>query len=181
MATRCLQAWCSAPARIESLVNSRSLFTPSANDCCWRILSVEPMPASPPTAGFVRPSRQRPNDLFGFLTTEANTIMALIQSSAMPATLTTPAEVDRWRAAEAPDALALQRPLPDDALRDGARGDRSDGARTCCSAWGRDADRRSKPLRLINMAGLKRRACLQASLKNNTLQLRPPPLRPLSQ
>jgi hypothetical protein len=35
----------------------------------------------------------------------------------MPVILTTPAEVDRWLEAETPDALALQRPLPDGALR----------------------------------------------------------------
>jgi hypothetical protein len=36
---------------------------------------------------------------------------------AMPVILTTPAEVDRWLAADAPKALELQRSLPEDALR----------------------------------------------------------------
>jgi putative SOS response-associated peptidase YedK len=39
------------------------------------------------------------HELFGFLTTEANAIVALI--------LTTAAEVDQWLTAETPDALAL--------------------------------------------------------------------------
>jgi putative SOS response-associated peptidase YedK len=57
---------------------------------------------------------------------------------AMPVILTTPAEVDPWLAADAPKALELQRPLPDDALRIVASGEREDRARednvalTCC-------------------------------------------------
>jgi hypothetical protein len=35
----------------------------------------------------------------------------------MPVILTTVAEVDQWLTADTADALALQRPLPDDALR----------------------------------------------------------------
>ena len=61
--------------------------------------------------------------------------------------LTTPAEVEIWLTAEAPDALALQRPLPDEALRIVAKGEREDGARerqgwrlTTCSCR-----RRSRP------------------------------------
>jgi putative SOS response-associated peptidase YedK len=44
----------------------------------------------------------------------------------MPAILTTAAEIDRWLEAEAPDALLLQRPLPDDALRIVASGEKTD-------------------------------------------------------
>jgi putative SOS response-associated peptidase YedK len=33
---------------------------------------------------------------FGFLTTEANAIVAPIHSKAMPVILTTPADVDQW-------------------------------------------------------------------------------------
>ncbi len=40
----------------------------------------------------------------------------------------TPAEVDRWLSEETPVALELQRPLPDDALRIVAKGERADGA-----------------------------------------------------
>jgi putative SOS response-associated peptidase YedK len=45
----------------------------------------------------------------------------------MPVILTTPAEVDRWLEADTVDALALQRPLPDNALRIAARGEKEDG------------------------------------------------------
>ncbi len=67
------------------------------------------------------------HELFGFLTTEANAIVAPIPPKAMPVILTTPAEVDRWPSAETPDALELQRPLPDGSLRIVARGERADG------------------------------------------------------
>jgi putative SOS response-associated peptidase YedK len=55
--------------------------------------------------------------LFGFLTTEPNAVVAPIHPKAMPVILTTPAEVDLWLLADAPKALKLQRPLPDDALQ----------------------------------------------------------------
>ena len=67
------------------------------------------------------------NDLFAFLTTEPNAIIAPIHPKAMPVILTTPAEVDAWLTAPAMDALSLQRPLPDDALRIVARGEKEDG------------------------------------------------------
>jgi putative SOS response-associated peptidase YedK len=67
------------------------------------------------------------HELFGFLTTEANAIVAPVHRKAMPVILTTPAEVDQWLQADATDALTLQRPLPDDALRIVAKGDREDG------------------------------------------------------
>ncbi len=68
------------------------------------------------------------HELFGFLTTEPNAIVAPIHPKAMPVILTTPAEVKRWLSEETPRALELQRPLPDDALRIVAKGDRADGA-----------------------------------------------------
>lgn len=46
----------------------------------------------------------------------------------MPVIVTTPAEVDRWLAADAPKAPELQRPLPEDALRIIASGERQDRA-----------------------------------------------------
>jgi putative SOS response-associated peptidase YedK len=64
-------------------------------------------PKSAPVAGR--------HELFGFLTTEANAIVAPIHSKAMPVILTTPAEFDRWLEADTVDALTLQRPLSDDA------------------------------------------------------------------
>ncbi len=72
--------------------------------------------------------------LFGFLTTEANAVVAPIHPKAMPVILTTPAEVDQWLTAETADALALQRPLPDDALRIVASGEKEDGAPTSVQA-----------------------------------------------
>ena len=66
------------------------------------------------------------HQLFGFLTTEANAIVAPIHPKAMPVILTTPAEFDRWLEADTVDALALQRPLPDEALRIVAKGEKED-------------------------------------------------------
>lgn len=68
------------------------------------------------------------NDLFAFLTTEPNTVVGLIHPKAMPVILTTPEQLDLWLTAPAEEALSLQRPLPDDALRIVARGAKEDGA-----------------------------------------------------
>ena len=46
----------------------------------------------------------------------------------MPVILTTPEEVDLWLSGETTQAVALQRPLPDEALQIVARGDRSDAS-----------------------------------------------------
>jgi putative SOS response-associated peptidase YedK len=67
------------------------------------------------------------HQLFGFLTTEANATIAPIHPKAMPVILTTPDEFDRWLEADTLDALALQRPLPDDALGVVAKGEKEDG------------------------------------------------------
>jgi len=67
------------------------------------------------------------NDLFAFLTTEPNAVVAPIHPKAMPVILTTRAEVDLWLTAPVKDALAMQRPLPDGALRIVARGQKRDG------------------------------------------------------
>jgi putative SOS response-associated peptidase YedK len=66
------------------------------------------------------------HELFGFQTTEANSVVARIHPKAMPVILTKPEEVDLWLAADAPKALELQRPLPDDRLRIVASGERED-------------------------------------------------------
>ena len=68
------------------------------------------------------------HELFGFLTTEANAVVAPAHAKAMPVILTSSDELDRWLEADTSDALALQRPLPDHALPIVAKGERSDGA-----------------------------------------------------
>ncbi len=68
------------------------------------------------------------NDLFAFLTTGPNAIVAPIHAKAMPVILTTQEEIDVWMTAPAKEALSLQRPLGDDALRIVARGKKSDGS-----------------------------------------------------
>jgi len=66
--------------------------------------------------------------LFAFLTTDANAIVGQVHPKAMPAILTTREEVDRWLTAPAEEALSLQRPLADDALRIVAAGKNEDPA-----------------------------------------------------
>jgi putative SOS response-associated peptidase YedK len=66
------------------------------------------------------------HELFAFLTAEANAIVAPIHPKAMPVILTDPAEFELWLTAETPEALTLQAPAPDDALRIVARGKRED-------------------------------------------------------
>jgi putative SOS response-associated peptidase YedK len=66
------------------------------------------------------------HELFGFLTTEANAVVAPIHPKAMPVILTSAAEVDSWLEADTSDARALQRPLPDDALKIVAAGERKE-------------------------------------------------------
>jgi putative SOS response-associated peptidase YedK len=66
------------------------------------------------------------HELLAFLATEPNAIVAPIHPKAMPVILTTAEEVDLWLAADALKALELQRPLPDDALRIVASGEKED-------------------------------------------------------
>ena len=61
------------------------------------------------------------HELFGFLTTEPNAIVASIHPKAMPAE-----EFDLWLESETAEALKLQRPLPDGMLDIVARGAKED-------------------------------------------------------
>jgi putative SOS response-associated peptidase YedK len=65
--------------------------------------------------------------LYGFLTTEPNSIVAPIHPKAMPVILIEPEEFELWLTAPRPEAAKLQRPLPDNALQIVARGERQDG------------------------------------------------------
>ena len=66
-------------------------------------------------------------DLFGFLTTEPNAEVGAVHPKAMPVILTTPEQFETWLTAPWAEAAALQRPLPDGALRIVARGEKRDG------------------------------------------------------
>ena len=66
------------------------------------------------------------NDIFGILTTEPNKEVGDIHPKAMPVILTTPQEIDLWMTGSVDDALKLQRPLADGALKIVARGEKED-------------------------------------------------------
>jgi putative SOS response-associated peptidase YedK len=68
------------------------------------------------------------NELFGFLTTDPNADVGAIHPKAMPVILRSAEEIETWLTQPAEEALKLQRPLPDGALRIVARGTKEDGA-----------------------------------------------------
>ena len=56
--------------------------------------------------------------LFSIMTTEPNGVVQPIHEKAMPVLLMTPEDVDRWLAGKTlVDALEMQKPAPDDAIR----------------------------------------------------------------
>ena len=66
-------------------------------------------------------------DAYGFLTINPNAEVGAIHPKAMPVILTTAEECDAWMSAAPAEALKLQRPLPDGALRIVAQGAKTDG------------------------------------------------------
>ena len=68
------------------------------------------------------------HQLFAFLTTESNEIVRPIHAKAMPVLLSTEHEWDTWLAGSVDEAIALQRPLPNELLRIVATGEKMDQA-----------------------------------------------------
>ncbi len=66
------------------------------------------------------------NDLFAFLTTTPNAVVGTYHPKAMPVILTSQEDIDLWMSTASPEALTLQRPLPDNALVIVARGSKKD-------------------------------------------------------
>jgi len=66
------------------------------------------------------------NDIFAFLTINPNAEVGAIHPRAMPVVLRTPEEMEIWMTALTPEALKLQRPLPDGALQIVAQGTKTD-------------------------------------------------------
>jgi putative SOS response-associated peptidase YedK len=69
------------------------------------------------------------HQLFGFLTADANAEVGTIHPKAMPVILRSEAEIETWMTAPAEEALQLQRPLPDGALKIVASGEKEDSIR----------------------------------------------------
>jgi putative SOS response-associated peptidase YedK len=78
------------------------------------------------TRGTQKAPEQGEHLLYGFLTTEANGMVAPVHAKAMPVILRSVEECNAWLTAEPAEALNLQRSLSDDALKIVARGEKED-------------------------------------------------------
>ena len=110
--------WTDTPPKVPhwfALDESRPLFAFAG---LWRPWTGVRGPKSEPVAG--------EHLLFAFLTTEANAAVKPIHAEAMPVVLTTPEACETWLTAPPDVALKLQRPLPPEALKIVARGERTD-------------------------------------------------------
>jgi len=65
--------------------------------------------------------------LYGFLTTDANSLVGAIHPKAMPVILTTVEEMDTWMRASWAEAMSLQRPVSEESLIIVAKGQKRDG------------------------------------------------------
>ena len=68
------------------------------------------------------------NDLFAFLTTEPNDGVGAVHPKAMPVILRDQEEIETWLTGSTEEAMKMQRPLPDGALKVVARGLKEDAA-----------------------------------------------------
>ena len=67
------------------------------------------------------------HQLFRFLTTDANAEVGAIHPKAMPVILTQTDQIDAWLTLPVTEALQMQKPLRDGALKIVARGEKEDG------------------------------------------------------
>ena len=95
--------------------NSRPLFAFAGIWCTWHSLR-----------GTQKAPEHGEHLLYGFLTSAPNVVVAPVHAKAMPVILRTAEECDAWLTAEPAEALKMQRPAPDDALKIVAKGEKED-------------------------------------------------------